>query len=174
MFFWIRVIKVGTSEEIAGYLKLLRARFLERGNRTLETTKPSPETGFLNKWRSGWTCTQLDLHSIGLAHERDSLVVDQNNSAKEKALAFLLGLCLNKWRSGRDSNPRPPAWQAGILTNWTTAPHWLDLKSKFKAWRCPTLTWGSPTLPSALIRFTSEFGMEVRWVQIAMVAKQIL
>ncbi len=33
-------------------------------------------------------------------------------------------------------------------------------KSKFKAWRCPTLTWGSPTLPSALFRFTSEFGME--------------
>ncbi len=32
-------------------------------------------------------------------------------------------------------------------------------KSKFKAWRCPTLTWGSPTLPSALFRFTSEFGM---------------
>ena len=30
----------------------------------------------------------------------------------------------------------------------------------FKAWRCPTLTWGSPTLPSALLRFTSEFGME--------------
>ncbi len=47
-------------------------------------------------------------------------------------------------------------------------------KTKFKAWRCPTLTWGNPTLPSALIRFTSEFGMEVRWVQIAMVAKQIL
>jgi len=20
-----------------------------------------------------------------------------------------------KWRNGRDSNPRPPAWQAGIL-----------------------------------------------------------
>ena len=28
------------------------------------------------------------------------------------------------------------------------------------AWRCPTLTWGDPTLPSALLRFTSEFGME--------------
>ena len=25
-------------------------------------------------------------------------------------------------RCGRDSNPRPPAWQAGILTSWTTAP----------------------------------------------------
>ncbi len=29
-----------------------------------------------------------------------------------------------------------------------------------KAWRCPTLTWGNPTLPSALLCFTSEFGME--------------
>ena len=25
-------------------------------------------------------------------------------------------------RYGRDSNPRPPAWQAGILTSWTTTP----------------------------------------------------
>ena len=28
----------------------------------------------------------------------------------------------NHWRSGRDSNPRPPPWQGGILTNWTTRP----------------------------------------------------
>ena len=26
-----------------------------------------------------------------------------------------------------------------------------------KSWRCPTLTWGDPTLPSALSVFTSEF-----------------
>ena len=26
-------------------------------------------------------------------------------------------------------------------------------------WQCLTLTWGSPTLPSALQHFTSEFGM---------------
>ena len=25
-------------------------------------------------------------------------------------------------RTGRDSNPRPPPWQGGILTNWTTYP----------------------------------------------------
>ena len=32
---------------------------------------------------------------------------------------------LNKnWRSGTGSNRRPPAWQAGILTNWTTGPWW--------------------------------------------------
>ena len=29
-----------------------------------------------------------------------------------------------RWRSGRGSNPRPPAWQAGILTNWTTGPRY--------------------------------------------------
>ena len=28
----------------------------------------------------------------------------------------------NKKRSGRDSNPRPHAWQACILTSWTTRP----------------------------------------------------
>ena len=28
-----------------------------------------------------------------------------------------------------------------------------------KAWQCPTFTWGSPTLSSALSSFTSEFGM---------------
>ena len=31
--------------------------------------------------------------------------------------------------------------------------HWFD------AWQFPTLAWGVPTLPSALRRFTSEFGM---------------
>ena len=30
---------------------------------------------------------------------------------------------------------------------------------QFDAWQFPTLTWGDPTLPSALRRFTSEFGM---------------
>ena len=29
----------------------------------------------------------------------------------------------------------------------------------FEASRCPTLTWGDPTLPSALSSFTSEFEM---------------
>ena len=29
---------------------------------------------------------------------------------------------IKKWRPGTGSNRRPPAWQAGILTNWTTGP----------------------------------------------------
>ena len=35
----------------------------------------------------------------------------------------------------------------------------LRLRRLFDAWQFPTLAWGGPTLPSALRRFTSEFGM---------------
>ena len=35
----------------------------------------------------------------------------------------------------------------------------MGLSRLFDAWQFPTLTWGDPTLPSALRRFTSEFGM---------------
>ena len=35
----------------------------------------------------------------------------------------------------------------------------LGLSLLFDAWQFPTLAWGDPTLPSALRRFTSEFGM---------------
>ena len=34
-----------------------------------------------------------------------------------------------------------------------------DRVFRIKAWRCPTLTWGDPTLPSAQSSFTSEFEM---------------
>ena len=32
------------------------------------------------------------------------------------------------WRPRTDSNCRPPAWQAGVLTNWTTRPWWWGLQ----------------------------------------------
>ena len=52
-------------------------------------------------------------------------------------------------------------WCVGLvlglrLSNEKTPAGWLGFLS-FGAWRCPTLTWGSPTLPSALTCFTSEF-----------------
>ena len=49
-----------------------------------------------------------------------------------KIYILIVGNLLGKrWRSGRDSNPRPPAWQAGILTNWTTGPNCGD-----RIWTC--------------------------------------
>ena len=35
----------------------------------------------------------------------------------------IVNCALIKWRPERGSNPWPPAWQAGILTSWTTRPH---------------------------------------------------
>ena len=58
------------------------------------------------------------------------------------------------WRSGRDSNPRPPAWQAGILTNWTTRPifNWLSarkpsLPASYWQSKAMTPTGLEPVLP---------------------------
>ena len=41
-----------------------------------------------------------------------------------------------------------------------------------KAWQCPTLTWGDPTLPSAIHRFTSEFEMGSGGTSALMAARQ--
>ncbi len=48
------------------------------------------------------------------------------------------------------------------------------LTAKFDARQFPTLAWGDPTLPSALRRFTSEFGMGSGGDHRAISARQIL
>ena len=51
--------------------------------------------------------------------------------ATEAYKLFLKMLAINTsifiWRPGRGSNPRPPAWQAGVLTICTTGPNIYDL-----------------------------------------------
>ena len=56
----------------------------------------------------------------------------------KKACAFSSAGLLLKWRGRRDSNSRPPAWQAGILTNWTTTPL-LNSWSRYET-RCRVIT----------------------------------
>ena len=73
------------------------------------------------------------------------------------------------WRSGRDSNPRPPAWQAGILTNWTTTPaseiffalrkYWRsgrDSNPRPSAWQADILTNWTTTPSSEHIELSKE------------------
>ncbi len=48
-----------------------------------------------------------------------------------------------RWPDDRNAKAHPAGWALHL----------------FDAWQFPTLTWGDPTLPSALRRFTSEFGM---------------
>ena len=57
-------------------------------------------------------------------------------------------------------NEKTPAFLLGLFRFCLQIYLKIWKQTVFKAWRCPTLTWGSPTLPSALLRFTSEFGME--------------
>ena len=51
---------------------------------------------------------------------------------------------LKKIRRRWESNPRPPAWQAGILTIWTTAPykkwHVRDSNPWMPAWKAGELS----------------------------------
>ena len=48
---------------------------------------------------------------------------DFQSAALPSELSRLTYPLLLKWRGRRDSNSRPPAWQAGTLTDWATTPH---------------------------------------------------
>ncbi len=56
---------------------------------------------------------------------------------------------------------KPRTFRDGVLFKCKNKKPGLStgLSALFDAWQFPTLTWGDPTLPSALRRFTSEFGM---------------
>ena len=66
---------------------------------------------------------------------------------------------------------KKPVGEDGLLTDLVPGRLWQTADKQktpcfrmrflrvFDAWQFPTLTWGDPTLPSALRRFTSEFGM---------------
>ncbi len=56
---------------------------------------------------------------------------------------------------------KPRTFRDGVLFKRKSKKPGLStgLFALFDAWQFPTLTWGDPTLPSALRRFTSEFGM---------------
>ncbi|AMO46942.1 Hypothetical protein AKI40_0516 [Enterobacter sp. FY-07] len=73
------------------------------------------------------------------------LSISQSNRFSESHLCRWLFYCLyiNDLRSVQNKRPR-----------LSTRPFVL-----IDAWQFPTLAWGDPTLPSALRRFTSEFGM---------------
>ena len=99
---------------------------------------------------------------------------------KEKALCFRRGLRLylmpgslrptSLWAALRVSRSRHSKLFRTILSYRRVAYRQTANKRKspvlayrafllFDAWQFPTLAWGDPTLPSALRRFTSEFGM---------------
>ena len=53
-------------------------------------------------------------------HSKMKIVWRKKPDIRKKRTVFTVRFTF--WRSGRDSNPRPPAWQAGVITVLTTAP----------------------------------------------------
>ena len=67
------------------------------------------------------------IYSSGMdSVERNGYKKRMTNQIRRFKLVILLSLL----RCGRDSNSRPPAWQADILTDWTTAPRKLVTTSR--------------------------------------------
>ena len=62
--------------------------------------------------------------------------------ADYKSAALPIELSRQIWRPGWGSNSRPPAWQAGVLTNWTTGPlvlhRRLELRTPWLKVKCST------------------------------------
>ena len=54
---------------------------------------------------------------------KNSRALSTSQMCKKKTAFKTCYVCKN-WRERRDSNPRPLAWQASVLTNWTTPPNW--------------------------------------------------
>ena len=48
--------------------------------------------------------------------------------AELRSQIYLLNFNSLRKRPGWDSNPRPPPWQGGALTNWATRPEKVDLQ----------------------------------------------
>ena len=63
--------------------------------------------------------------------------LDPKSSASANSATSACNITLKKWRSRRDSNPRPPAWQAGVLTSWTTGPRFIGGSNR--TWTCDPL-----------------------------------
>ena len=60
-------------------------------------------------------------------------------SYRGKCSYFLRKISKNYWRPETGSNRRPPAWQAGALTNWATGPNKFGLVNKI--FGGPSWTW---------------------------------
>ena len=68
-------------------------------------------------WQGGALPDELNPHKNG-ASDRNRT----NDTGIFSPLLYQLSYRGKKWRPGTGSNRRPLAWQASVLTNWTTGP----------------------------------------------------
>ena len=104
------------------FTKKLASKGLEASFKLERKTRFELATFTLARWRS--TTEPLPHHN---RTENWCLRVESNRRHKDfQSFALPTELQRQIWRPEGGSNPRPPAWQAGILTNWTIGPFSRD------------------------------------------------
>ena len=78
-----------------------------------------------------------------------------NKRDRERKIGKIFEIFYNLYLDRYTEMPKPHIFRHGVLLFLFG----FNLDKYLVTWQCPTLTWGYPTLPSALQRFTSEFGM---------------
>ena len=63
----------------------------------------------------------------------------------------------SKWRPGSGSNRRPPAWQAGALTNWATGPWSLKCVWRLTAGTCVIIPEKHPVVKREIQKNPKKF-----------------
>ena len=74
-------------------------------------------------WQGGALPDELNPHAGAFGRNRT------NDTRIFSPLLYQLSY-KGKWRPRRGSNPRPLAWQASVLTNWTTRPYGGDYRAR--------------------------------------------
>ena len=85
-----------------------------------------------------------------------------NKRDRERKTGKIFEIFYNLYLDRYTEMPKPHIFRHGVLIFYSAllySIYFKQLNLNLVTWRCPTLTWGSPTLPSTLQRFTSEFGM---------------
>ena len=98
-----------------------------------------PATSTLARWRSTRWATSAFLYFLLLFYAKGFNSVTLSNpfasaSGRNRTtdtgifspLLYQLSYRGNFWRPETGSNRRPLAWQASVLTNWTTGPFWWE------------------------------------------------
>ena len=95
-----------------------RRRILQRQFHLERITRVELATSTLARWRS----TKWAKSAIGASGRNRTI-----DTGIFSPLLYRLSY-RGKWRPGWDSNSRPLAWQASVLTDWTTGPQWWKLQ----------------------------------------------
>ena len=112
------------------------------------TTSPQPPKCYKNK-KMPWDRVELPTHGASI------------HCSTNWAIEALFNFDIKKWRSRRESNPRSPAWQAGVIT---ATPRDLVLKIAGDGFEPSTFgLWAQRAarlLHPAIIKMEEERGFE--------------